>query len=431
MTDNQILKQYIVWVTGYVILFISVYALMYWFGFVNAIPVDKTLLNWDAVFYEGIKKSGYTYYQGKECTSGFFPLFPYLWALSNLGPFGISILNGFIYIFSLVFLAKLLKPNFIELGLFMSLPFMFFMFTPFSEALFFLFGTMLLYGIVNEDKKFIFIGLFGASLTRACFLFLVPALVGMMLMSTNKKELLKKNLWVYQLKWFILPIFLGVIVIGIIQYIQTGVFFAYYEIQSNAWHRSFQLPTFPMGRNTDIWIVRLSYINFWVGIIASIIGLKYLYYWLAGYKNIEMPTKIELLAIIYIVMSFISIVFFNPKWYWTPTNYNATYLNGINRYIQANPFMLVFMIFLFRKQKSLFVLFGLFLMTHLVWFLLTPDYIFHIQNYLKILISIGILALYWFYWYSKSSFIGIPLILLSFCLSSIMFNYYMIGVQVD
>lgn len=423
---------YLLPILGYALLFAAAYAACYWLGWIDVLPAAGRLAKWDAAFYDSIRTSGYIYEAGKTCNSGFFPLFPYFWKITTLGPVGISILNGIIYLVSLAFLARLLKPGAALLGLFMAFPFMFFMFTPLSESLFFLFGVIIIYGLVRHDNRLIFLGVLLASLTRASFLFFVPAFIGMSLMMQPKKDALSGRFWLDQFKWFLLPVAIAVVAIGTIQYLQVGRFFAYYEIQSTAWGRSFGLPVFPLGRNSEPWVMRLNWLNFWIGMFVSVLGLKYLIQWLfkdAIPKNLE---RHELFSLIFLVMSFLSIVFFNPEWYWTKWEYNGTYLAGINRYMEANPFFLVFLTFLFKhRPKKAWYLLVLFLGTHLVWFLVFPHYFGHIQRFLNISVVTLILLGFWLFHYFRWKPLAYILIPGGFILQSLMFYYFMTGVQVD
>ncbi len=432
MKESTLDKFCILPVLGYAVLFFVLYGILYFLGLVDELPNQEGLLKWDANFYSSIKDFGYIYKEGEACNSGFFPLFAYFWKLSSLDALGVSILNGIIYLISLAFLCRLLKSDAVLVGLFMSLPFMFFMYVPLSESLFFLFGTCILYGVVKENNKYIFIGLFLASLTKSSSLFFIPALVGMTLMSNSRKAVMDVAIWRHQLKWYILPVLLAVITVGFIQYAQTGRFFAYYEIQSTAWGRRFGLPVFPLGRSTEIWINRLSWFNFWVGMLVSVLGLTYLFDWLIRNAIIDKPNRYELFSLIYLIMSFLSIVFFNPEWFWAPAGYTATYLNGINRYMQVNPFMFVFIVFLFKIDKgSPHYIFYLFLATHVVWFMVAPDYFKHIQSFMKVFATTLLLSLYWLYHYLRWRAIGYTTMVVSFVLQCIMFNYFMMAVQVD
>jgi len=104
-------------------------------GFASVVPNSTPLVVWDAGFYQSIMKDGYSYTKGQAGNSGFFPFFSYFWKYSGLNALFVCIANRLIFLVSLAFLCKEIKPNKIVLGLFMASPSMFFTFhiqKPFS-----------------------------------------------------------------------------------------------------------------------------------------------------------------------------------------------------------------------------------------------------------------------------------------------------------
>ncbi len=430
--ENKTNKAYFISILAYSVLFVATYYLLHAFGVLSLLPNQENLIRWDAGFYNSIKNEGYIFKENTGCNSGFFPLFAYFWKLTSLSPVGISILNYVIYATSLFFLSKLLKPDTVLLGIFMSFPFMFFMATPLSESLFFLFSTIILYGLHRNDNRLVFVGIFFASLTRASYLFFVPAFLGIVLMLQPFRDAYKVNKWAGKLKWYLAPILTAFIVFGLIQYLQVGKFFAYFEIQSSVWGRKFGLPVFPLGRNSKPWIVKLTWFNFWLGLFISYIGLKYLINWIKG-NTLNNIKKYELFSIIYLVMSFLSIIFFNPEWFWYHGgNYNGTYLTGINRYLQANPFIFVFMVYIFKKAEiTKYHIVLLIITSYLIWFAVVPRYYGSFYDLKSVSTVTLILLSYWLYYHLRWKSIAIAIILFSLYQQCIMFNYFINTVQVD
>lgn len=417
----------------YTILFFSMYGVLYYFNVVDEFPNQQSIVKCDAGFYESIKTNGYEYKVGEGCNAGFFPLFSYFWKVTTLSPIGISIVNGLLYMTGLYFLCRLLKPNYIVLGLFMSLPCMYFMFTPYTEPLFFLFSTGILYGIIKNNNKILFISLLLASLTRASFLFFIPALIAISMLSLPKSELLKKQTWLPMIQWQFTPIFISFMIIGMIQYIQIDNFFAYYEIQSSIWGRKFGLPVFPLGRHAEDAIVKLTWFNFWIGMFVCYLALKYFWEWLFKGTLIHPTNKHTIFSIVYLVMTFFAVIFFNPEWNWIDNGgYNATILAGINRYLQANPFMLVLLIYLFDHFKSkLYYIILMLLSTYIIWLMVAPDYYTHIHSLRNVTIVSLFLLSYWIYHYYRWKLLAYTIILFSIYLQCIMFNFYMKNILVD
>ncbi len=424
---------YALLIPAYLLLFAACYAALYATGVVGTLPDAARLVQWDAAFYDAIRAEGYHYTPGKPDSAGFFPLFAYWWKLLGVGPVTISLLNGAIYAVSLYYLCRLLRPDGVVLGLFMSLPFLFFLFTPLSEALYFAFTTALLYGLVRKSPWLIFTSLLLAGLTRPSFLFLVPGLVGMALMARPRDEAFRWEHWRAILLQYLLPLLLATLVVAWVQYVQVGDALAYYKTQSTAWGRSFGWPVFPLGREATGSIVLLTRFNFWIGMGVSLLGLKYLVEWLGRGRLRSAVQPIELLAVIYLTMSLLSIVFFNPEWYWWPRGeYSATYLTGLNRYLQTSPFLLVFLVFLFRRQRPGLSALGIGLLaTQLLWLLLDYRYYVHIQHYLPFAYVTLLLLPYVVYHYFRWKPLGYAIVVVSFCLQVYMFHYFLTGVQVD
>lgn len=423
-------------IDDYYLLPIGAYALLsfiallgvYFAGFIDVLPFPENLGKFDVHFYRSIKNDGYLYAKGQQCNSGFFPLFPYLWQITGLGKTGMAIFNGFVYLTGLAFLCKLLQPDKIILGFFMASPFLFFMWVPLSEPLFLCCCTMILYGLVQERNGLLFLGIFLASMTRASFLFFIPAFVGMAWMTQPLQEVWKKILFLY-----LLPCILGIVAVLSIQYLQTGVWGAYFEVQYNVWERQFNWPTFPLYRIGKIWIFRWSLVSFWMGMAAAAWGLWYLWLWIKGKKISDYLSKIELFSIIFLVMSLISIVFFNPRWAWFQQyGYGVTYLGGVNRYIHANAFFLIFLLYCFRLPKLTWKqLAGLLVATQLLWFLNEPTYWDHISKFWKVSAATVLLLPLWLYHRYRWQWLGYAIICGGFLFQALMYGYFMTDNFVD
>jgi hypothetical protein len=420
-------------ILAYLFLFITIYGILFYFGFLPALPDNTNLVHLDASYYSHIKDVGYEFKPGNASNAGFFPFFSLLWKITGLTPLGISILNGFIYLCSLYLLCVVFKPDLEILGMYMSLPFMFYFFIPYSESLFFLFSVLILYGLYRNNNVLVFIGLIFAGLTRPSFLFFIPAFLGVTLMLKTKAELRSRKTWLDLVKWYMLPVLISVLLIGVAQYITTGHFFAYYEVQSGSWGRKFSWPKFPLGSNSELLIVQLQWFNFWFGMLIATIGVILTVQWIR-FKNLHLKIeRHELFALIFLIMALISIVFFNPKWFWiNGASSNSTNLTGISRYMETNAFAFVALLYLFKvKFKSPWYLLILLISTHLVWFLVFPEYFKHIQIYLKIALLTLILILYWLYHYTRLQAISSALILLGFVMQAILLGKFLGGILAD
>lgn len=434
MKNNSISAYYVLPILSYFSLSILTYCILYYFGFVESWPSTTSLQSGDAGFYQSIMREGYQTSGNFSKNPGFFPLFAYFWRFTQLEILGISILNSLMYLISLSFLCKILKPNHFVLGFFMASPYMFFMWTPLSESLFFLFCIPILYGIIKDKWKFIFVGTLLASMTRPIFLFFIPAFVGMSLMSHPVNKILNLAIWKKIIFQYLLPCFLGVGLVIIFQYYQTGKWMIYFEIQSTVWGRTFNYgPTFPLGYNTPFWNLKGSYLSFWLGSLTGLLGLKLLVDWVRQKEILSQIKNYELFSVIFISMSLMSILFFNAAWVWhDELKFGSTHFTGINRYIHPTVFLLVVLTFFFRLKKlSLAQYFGIFLLTNLLWFAFDLHYYRHIQRYLAFGIpNLVVISLILFHAY-RWKILGYGLIAASFILQGILFNYHLSFVQVD
>ena len=424
---------YAIFLVTWVPIVCSVYLILFALGVVDRFPSEEGLVHWDAVFYKSIVYNGYQYADGALANAAFFPFFAYVWKVSGLGGFGISVLNGCVFLVSLYGACVLLKPRLPLLALFLSLPALCFLYLPLSEAWFFAFGVLLLYGIVRQRYWMVFVALLMAGLTRPTCWFLIPALVGMELMTRPKKETSHWRVWWKVLSWYILPLGIALLGFALLQYVAVGEPFAYYKTQSATWGRAFGFPVFPLGNNLRNDVELLRGVKLWVGMLAAAFGLAWLYDWLLRDRLPRGVRPIDLLAVIYLCMCLVSILFFNPEWNWIGAGgYGATVLTGINRYTQPNPFLLVFLIWIFERPAiDLRYLAVIFLATHLLWFALDLKYYDHIQRYLRVSSVTLILLPYWACYFFRVQWLFYTVALLAVAWQSRMLWLFMTGVQVD
>ena len=181
------------------------------------------------------------------------------------------------------------------------------------------------------------------------------------------EKVFSKVIWGKIILRYIVPCMLGIFLVVLFQYCQTGIWFIYFEIQSTVWGRAFNYgPTFPLGYNTPFWNLNGSYFSFWIGATISTFGLKLLVDWFRKKEILTQIKNYELFSVIFICMVLMSILFFNATWMWNPeTETSSTHFTGINRYIHPTVFILILLIYFFRTRKftaiqyfSLFVFFS-------------------------------------------------------------------------
>jgi hypothetical protein len=418
----------------YIVGFVGLYTLLYQVGIISKLPNSDNLIMWDAGFYNSIKSVGYLYHEDRGSNVGFFPFFPYFWKFIGLGSIGMGILNGIFFLSAVAFLSNMLKPKPLDVLLFLCLPCGFYFFIPQTEALFFVFCTGMVYAILRNKPFLIFLFIYFATLTRPSYLFFFVPFWGITLMSDSKSEPVSFQKWLQFLWVYILPMVLGAASVAVLQYSEVGMFFGYYKVQAKWWGREFGMPVFPLGTSGPTNVINLSYLNFWLGSFFVALGVGVFYRWLSSSKY-EGYDKVLVLCIGYLSMAWASVLFFNPEWAWvnTPTGgYNTTYLVSINRFMECNVFLFIAMThYLASSKLQVKYLFLIFLLSHLTWFLVVPNFYTHIQNYLKLLVPMGIITTYFLYHYFKWKPLGYALAVFSLYYQCIMLNAFFSGVQID
>lgn len=296
------------------------------------LPKDINFLQYDVGWYESIKDKGYEYDANKQSNVGFFPLFPYLWKLTNLSYAGIALFNALIFGISFYFLTKELKIRTSIQWVFLSLPSIFFFYIPYTESLFFASCSILVVGLNRQSSALIFIGSFLASMVRPTFIFLIPAFIATYLLQ-NKKG--KPEL--YRMLSGVFGCFVGLWGVMIIQYISTGEWGVYFYAQTTFWSHKFGIP-FPWfstwGAERLLWLDGAAFF------FAFLCFFKIIKFFIDKIKNktpnanFSSEYSLYIFAITYLAMLFPYYLFFNHI-------ANGITLMSINRYFFCNVFFLL------------------------------------------------------------------------------------------
>ena len=302
-------------------------------------PTPENLVSWDAGWYREISQNGYSYNDSGQSSSGFYFLFAAIWKVTHLDGLGMSILNIIFFASGFSILSGLFKLSAQDKLLWLSMPTVFFAFVPYSEALFFLLSTLCILGIKEQKTWLIWLSLFLLSLTRATALFVIPAFFCMEMLANNRDNWLK-SLSRY-ITLYIIPTLLGTALFVLIQYWQTHVWFAYFIAQSQFWERIFGLPVFPLVNGVGVYTMWLNALAVFSCFIAFIFLFVMLVQWL--FKN-KQRDKILVLSMAYLSMTFLTSIFYSPKWI-----KNTTDVIGTFRYAMMNPFFYVFIHYFTRE----------------------------------------------------------------------------------
>lgn len=235
----------------------------------RALPFPQPDNNlWDVVHYHFIVEKGY----GADLTrTAFYPLFPFLWKATGFGLLGISILNGLLFIAGFVFLMKELRPTAAQLWLVLSLPFNFFYFVPYSEALFFALTALIIVGFRREKVTWIAIGLLLSAMTRPTSQVYLPALWLTAYCFRGQKLLGWKHVAL-----FTFSALAGQVAVMTLYHFTNGDAFAFFEAQKN-WNHHLQPFKLPLTSwSNDMVFTDVHY--FYVGLSVVVLTVEYLYH---------------------------------------------------------------------------------------------------------------------------------------------------------
>ena len=340
----------------HIIVFISGYLILGFFGHLHQVPGTENMQQWDSSWYASIKDNGYLYDPNAPSNIAFFPLFPYFWRITSLGPFGIGVLNGLIFLTSFSLLARTYKFDVKESLLFLSLPSMFFFYLPYTESLFFLMMTIMFIGLHKQKQWLIILGLFLSSMIRPTSIFFIPAIIFMEFLYTKwKGKELRQT--IFRTSLYIIASISSILIVLLIQRYQTGEWFGYFEAQIKHWKHEFLIPEFPLttwGRSNLIWLDATA---LFFGLVALFgvffIGIR----WIRNKFSLhEKYDKGLLFSITYLGVMAVYAVFFNET-----DAKGGTSVMSLNRYIFATPFIILFLWFYMNKVTFSLKVFGVYM----------------------------------------------------------------------
>jgi hypothetical protein len=391
-------------VVVYVAFFYCFQFFLHYIGALRLAPNSGNIIFWDGGWYRGIAEEGY---KANSPNVGFFMLFPLIWKFSFLGVWGISVLNILFFATGFSILSTLYPVSLNERILWLSFPSLFYMFIPYTEALFFLLSSICFYGIAKDRRLLIWISLFLIALTRSTAIFLLPAFLVMSLLRNQKKHFLK-SLGSFLID-YALPITAGLFLFFFYQYYKTGEWFIYFRIQREHFGHSFSIPKLPFsGQEGDrrTWISALGFFTDAAALLLIIVlGLR----WLV--KDRTAKDTAVTASLVYLSLTLIQTLFFNP----VLGGGSGTTMVGIHRYSFATAFFFVFLFYItrtfkYRLSQCLFV----FLFANVVW-LMFNSYV-HIQRFLFFNGLTIYIFLYIFGTVKKNSWMTTALIAINFSL---------------
>ena len=326
-------------ITGHFAILLITYLIFLKLGIFTAVPDTTNVISEDAGWYHGIKVYGYQFIEASRCNLAFFPMFPYLWRYSHLSGLGISIANLLLYAASVGILFHRTKTSWIYLLAILGIPSLIFMFLPYSESLFFFFGTLIITGYRRSKNKLILIGFLGACLTRSVSLMFIPALIITELifwLNTGAP----KNTIIKRILLYCGMCVTGTAIVVLMEWAQTHKWFYYLSVQKY-WNRTLQWPSFPMTTLSEKIVLGIDGASVIIGLIAGWFVLR----WIMGAlgftqkkadQNNQADRGVYFSALCLAATAVVDIFF-------TYQVNGQTNIWSINRHILCTPFALYFL----------------------------------------------------------------------------------------
>lgn len=276
----------------------------------------ETLLRFDALHYLGIMRDGYAHE-----SSAFFPLFPGAWRLSGLGVVGIALINAAIYFLSARWLLRELGADVRAALVYATLPPVFFLFVPYTEAFFFLGSTGLLIALRRGRPGGIVAAMLWCTLSRPAFTALLPALLIAVALSDAPLRRRVAHMLLYTAACVV-----ALLIVMAVQRAQTGDPWGFYKAQAE-FGNTFKLPRLPLTSWGGGSVVRLDAVALLVGTISGVLLLRAM--WMRRRGPLSLPPEV-VLALGYVAgIAAVALLLRGGSLY------------SLNRFIMATPFALV------------------------------------------------------------------------------------------
>lgn len=335
-------------------------------------PNNENTVQWDAKHYQLIKNYGYNIEKaGSDFIFAFFPLFPFVWKLTNLPPIGILFFNFILFSIALLLLDRWLSNKNTKTTNFLlsfALPSIIIFLIPYTEALFFSLITLGIYGILKKKYLWFFVGFFMASLTRPAY-----TILGLAIVCTEVYFLAQhRNLKAFFKRLILntLPLILGTIVVSVIHLSYgSSSFFTFAEVQKY-WETVFRIPSLNISDwSHEGFSINLPFLLmiFFPLLICLFVSFAKKIKHKSAIENIDAKDFLQTLSIIYILGMILFILFFR-----------GNSLHCLFRFTMCTPFFYI-LFYLFREQinkKYLYIVFSI-LSLLVLWGLAVIPYTMH------------------------------------------------------
>lgn len=316
-------------------------------------------LQWDAGWYYSIVKNGYSYFPDKASNVAFFPLFPWLWQLTGLDANGIAVVNTVVFLLSFYLLARSFKLTTYQTLLLISFPSLMFCFIPYSEALFFLGGTLMLVGMKNQSLWPVMIGIVITCLDRKIGGVFSLCILLTFFLTTQASPGLGP---IISMALLVLLVFGISTFVKQYQVYEAGTQFDYFDVIAQ-WYRVLRLPELPLSTTNLHWHnVWLDFFALFIGSVSGIFLIYYMYSTTRG-TRLDLPQEL-VFSLFYLAGTTAIVLIFSPNF-----GNRGTNIHGLHRYLMATPFFFIVLLYAARRVRyTKNVLKVIIAIAALVWF---------------------------------------------------------------
>lgn len=221
----------------------------------------ELFLYFDAVHYLNIRDSGYA----ASYESAFFPLFPFIWQVSGLSALGISIVNGMLYTGSVSVLGKILQLSRLQFLTILALPSAVFFFIPYSEAVYYACGLILLLGVMNSNTPLQLLGVVLSCFARPTLPVISGAFVLFQLFSGSRKVA----------AYGIVAALVGTFAAFAVHWTYTDNLFSYFSA-FKTWDYNFKFPLLPFRSHGGNAIKQYDSYALLLGVLSMVMSVRVL-----------------------------------------------------------------------------------------------------------------------------------------------------------
>lgn len=382
---KDILKNSIVTIVIHITILFMFYCILSFLGLIKNFPTNETLLQWDVGWYKSIVENGYSFNLGKQSNVAFFPLFPLVWKTTLLSPLWISVVNLIILLTGMLILQRTFNLVRRDLLLLLSIPSLFFCYVPYSEAIFFFAGSLIIYGLKKENWIAV-IGIFIACMTRSSSLMFIPIILFAKLYNFTPNKSNRKLIGETIL--LILSAIVSTLLAQYIQFLESGEFFTLFKTQKE-WNRILALPKLYLTTWDGARLIWLDGLAFLVGIISMSLCIVFL---IKKYFNKQKTISSNILF----SLGYLSLVTIVVLLYSGEDGKGGTTLLSLNRYVFSTPFFTVFLIKLLQRDRlNKKVILHFIIVSLIVWSLFNMlGNLDNLLEFFKTKIYFGIIFLY-------------------------------------